>query len=212
MKAVVLLLLTTRVLADGAPGDDWSSLPFPPSCEFNATQWAGRFPGTARPYNASLAIFDPRKFSVAMSADGCVQHAPVTTTAKDAQCLYATNAGFFDFPPHAACEGNLFLGGALKQFLSPLLTNIAVNGTHALVGYFASGATAVAVRPASLVSGRGWLVRDGKSYVNASREFPQAATDGFVREWAPRTGAGVRADGAGMLLTIDGIEGTSQAA
>ena len=52
------------------------------------------------------------------------------------------------------------------------------------------GSSASAVGPSSLVSGRGWLVRRGRSYVNSSREFPDAGTDGFVREWAPRTGAG----------------------
>jgi exopolysaccharide biosynthesis protein len=212
MRFLLLPLLLFLAVAI-APFDDWDATPFPLSnVLLNVSQWTGRFPGTNRQYNASLAIFDPRKFSIALGANGCVQHAPVSDTAKGANCTYSTNAGFFAFPPHAACEGNLFLGGALKQFLSPSLANVAVNGTHSLAGYFASGSSASAVGPSSLVSGRGWLVRRGRSYVNSSREFPDAGTDGFVREWAPRTGAGVRADGAGMLLTIDGIEGTSQAA
>jgi N-acetylglucosamine-1-phosphodiester alpha-N-acetylglucosaminidase len=214
MRALVFSVLLLALAVAGAPtGDDISAVPFPSSAiAFNATRWRGRFPNTGRVYNASLAIFDPRKLSIALRADGCVQHAPVSATAKGARCLYATNAGFFDFPPHAACEGNLFLGGQMKQFLSGSLANIAVNGSHVIAGYFANGSTAGAARPASLVSGRGWLVRGGAQYVNSSREFPSPTTDGFVKEWAPRTGAGVRADGAGMLLTIDGIEGTSQAA
>ncbi len=131
-------------------------------------------------------------------------------TASYAGCAYATNAGFFDFPPHAACEGNLIVNSSEIQFESSVRTNIAVNSTHVLVGY-SSNETVGLVNAASLVSGLGWLIRSGVSYVKSSREFP-APPPSFVTEWAPRTGAGVTADGLGLLLTVDGIEGTSQAA
>jgi hypothetical protein len=61
----------------------------------NASQWTGHF-ADGRPYNASLAIFDPRKLSIALSPNGCVDHAPVSATAKFASCAYAVNGGFFD--------------------------------------------------------------------------------------------------------------------
>ena len=122
---------------------------------------------------------------------------------------YATNAGFFDFPPHAACEGNLVIGGRVLQFLTPSRTSVALNGSHALVGY-STNATIGASAVTSLVSGLGWLVRDGADYVKLGREY--SAGNSFFTEWAPRPGAGWRTDGAGLLLTVEGIEGTSAAA
>lgn len=198
-------------VAGAAPtGADFDAAPFPSApVNLNASQWIGHF-ADGRPYNASLAIYDPRKLSIALSPNGCVDHAPVSATAKFAGCAYAVNGGFFDFPPKAACEGNLVISGGVRQFPSDALTNIAVNATHAIAGYLANGSMALSLGISSLVSGRGWLVRGGKQYVNSSREC--GPNDSFVRELAPRTGVGVRADGAGMLLTIDGIEGTSLAA
>ena len=91
--------------------------------------------------------------------------------------------------------------------------NLALNASHAMVGYTTAATVAASAAPASLVSGLFWLVRDGAVYVNRSREYPASGgVPGFVAERAPRTGAGLRADGAGLLLTVDGIEGTSQAA
>ena len=197
-------------LAAAAAADDWAAVPLPagPRMALNATQWKGAFRTTGRAYNASLAVFDARAFTVALPPSGCTQHAATSTTAKLAHCAYATNGGFFDFPPHAACEGNLILNNVLTQYLSPDRTNVAVNATHALVGYSTS-ATVGASAASSLVSGLGWLVRDGASYVKSAREYSSSS---FFTEWAPRTGAGWRADGAGLLLTVDGIEGTSKTA
>ena len=192
-------------------GDDWDGVPLISGARkpLNATQWHGVFRTTRRPYNASLAIFDARDWSVVLPANGFELHTATSASARGAGCAYATNAGFFDFPPHAACEGNLALGGRVVQFLSPDRVNLAVNASHALVGYSTAGSVG-ASQPASLVSGLGWLVRGGASYVNRSREYAPGSS--FFTEWAPRTGAGWRSDGAGLLLTVDGIEGTSAAA
>jgi exopolysaccharide biosynthesis protein len=56
----------------------------------------------------------------------------------------------------------------------------------------------------SFISGAGWLLRQGASYVNKSREY--SPTDGFYTEKAPRTGVGLSKAGAVMLLVVDGIE------
>lgn len=198
-------------LAASAAADDWAAVPLPsgPRTSLNATQWHGHFRTTRRAYNASLAVFDARAFSIALPPSGCTKHAATSTTAKLADCAYATNAGFFDFPPHAACEGNLVIGGAQAQFLEPDRTNVAINATHALIGYSTKATVGASAAPSSLVSGLGWLVRDGASYVKSAREFSPSS---FFTEKAPRTGAGWRADGSGLLLTLDGIEGTSAAA
>jgi hypothetical protein len=201
-------------LAPSSPAqaaDDWAAVPLRTGAHLplNATQWHGKFRTTARAYNASLAVFDARDWSVALPPSGCTKHSVTSASARGAGCAYATNAGFFDFPPHAACEGNLALAGAVLQYQTPSRTNVAVNGTHALVGYSTSG-TVAASAVSSLVSGLGWLVRDGADYVKSAREY--SAGNSFFTEKAPRTGAGWRADGAGLLLTVDGIEGTSAAA
>jgi len=197
--------------APAAAADDWAAVPLRAGAHLplNATQWRGRFRTTQRAYNASLAVFDARDWSVALPPDGCAAHAATSASAALRGCAYATNAGFFDFPPHAACEGNLALHGQVLQYETPSRTNVALNGSHALVGY-STNATVGRSAVSSLVSGLGWLVRDGADYVKSAREY--APGNGFFTEWAPRTGAGWRADGAGLLLTVDGIEGTSAAA
>lgn len=194
-------------------GDDWSAIAFSAGpVALNATRFVGHFRTTGRAYNATLATFDARKWSVGLPPNGCVDHATTSSSATLLKCAYAANAGFFDFPPHAACEGNLILAGAVKQFTSTVRVNVATNATHTMIGY-SSSATIASVAPSSLVSGLFWLVRDGAPYVKESREYPAAGkAPSFVTEKAPRTGSGVRADGVGMTLAVDGIEGTSSAA
>lgn len=195
-----------------AAADDWAAVALPTaSSPLNATRFVGRFRTTGRAYNATLATFDMRKWAVGLRPDGCAEHAATSDTAALLRCAYASNAGFFDFPPHAACEGNLVLASAVKQFTSTVRVNVAVNASHAMVGY-SSAATVASVAPTSLVSGMFFLVRDGAPYVKASREFPAGPAPSFVTEKAPRTGAGLRADGVGLTLAVDGIEGTSAAA
>ena len=207
----LLLLLSTASLCR-AQTTDWSAVAFPQTAiPLNATRWSGHFRSTGRAYNATLAAFHPANFSIVLPPNGCVDHSTTSATARAAGCSYATNAGFFDFPPHAACEGNLVLDGQLQQFTSSARTNVGRNATHFLVGY-ASNGTVEDVAPTFLVSGLGWLVRGGASYVADCREFSPGPPPSFVTEWAPRTGAGVRADGTALLLAIDGIEGTSAAA
>ena len=194
-------------------GDDWVALPFPSApAALNATKFAGKFRTTGRAYSATLATFDPRKWSVGLPPNGCVDHATTSSSATLLSCAYAANAGFFDFPPHAACEGNLILAGSVKQFTAAARVNVAANATHTMIGY-SSNATVASVAPTSLVSGLFWLVRNGAPYVTQSREYPaQGKAPTFVTEKAPRTGSGVRADGVGLTLAVDGIEGRSEGA
>jgi hypothetical protein len=62
------------------------------------------------------------------------------------------------------------LDRGVAQYLAPDRVNVAVNATHALVGY-STASTVGASQPASLVSGLGWLVRSGACYLNRSREY-----------------------------------------
>ena len=57
----------------------------------------------------------------------------------------------------------------------------------------------------TLISGIGWLVRNGESYVKHSREFAPSGNTSFVRIKAPRTAVGVMEDGSIMLAVVDGV-------
>ena len=56
-----------------------------------------------------------------------------------------------------------------------------------------------------LISGYGWLVRKGQSYVGKSPELTYES-GGFTMEKAPRTAVGIMKDYTMVLLEIDGEE------
>lgn len=56
-----------------------------------------------------------------------------------------------------------------------------------------------------LMTGNGWVVRNGQSYVNQSSDLG-GGTSGFCTEKAPRTAVGVLNNGSMILLEIDGEE------
>lgn len=126
-------------------------------------------------------------------------------------CQLATNGGFFEFTP-PACEYNLIVNGSALQYPGDNTMNFGtIAGKKEFVIGYISAATYKSFGFSSLVSGRGWLVRKGASNVNATREFqPTPWTNGFVTEKAPRTGIGLRKDGALLLLVVDGIETQDQ--
>ena len=59
-----------------------------------------------------------------------------------------------------------------------------------------------------LLSGSGWLVRKGKSYVNQSADIDP--NSGFATEKAPRTAIGLMHDGSLVSVAVDGVEKTKQ--
>lgn len=56
-----------------------------------------------------------------------------------------------------------------------------------------------------MITGFGWLVRNGVSNVNLSQELT-FEPNGFTLEKAPRTAVGVFSNGTMMLLEVDGEE------
>lgn len=126
-------------------------------------------------------------------------------------CQLATNGGFFDMT-WPKCEGDAIVNG------STVIWEGTGTGTKDLVvlGLIPSRkATAIGyVSPStyksygfhSLLSGRGWLVRDGVDYANKSHEFENNVTAAFITEKAPRTAVGVTGDGSLLILVVDGVE------
>lgn len=212
------LALAAAAAAAAAADDDVVKVPFaaaPAAPAVAASRFSGTFPSDGRPYNATQGLItDGALMSVQIGyPDGCVNHAATSATARQHSCEYAVNGGFFDFPPHAACEGDLIINGTTFQF--PDMNRTFVGWSRAskstLIGY-TTPATYAAFQLDFLVSGNGWLVRDGAQYVNASREFnvaPGAKPPSFVSLLAPRTAVGVKADGTVLLVVVDGIEGSS---
>lgn len=188
-----------------------------PKRPLNATKFSGVF-STGKAYNATAALIqDGSRMSVQLPyPDGCAYHEATSVTAIEHGCQYATNAGFFDFPPAAACEGALIINGTLEQWPTAAtnLTFVGVSSARKEFVFGYSDSKHVGTYQLDfLVSGRGWLVRGGKQYVNSSREWapitPGSKPPAFVSLWAPRTSLGVRADGTAIMAVVDGIEGSS---
>ena len=58
----------------------------------------------------------------------------------------------------------------------------------------------------SMISGRGWLVRSGRQYVDESKDFKNPRNNSFVLLKAPRTALGIKEDGSVFVAVVDGIE------
>ena len=58
----------------------------------------------------------------------------------------------------------------------------------------------------SLLEGLGWLIRDGKSYLEENRDFAPHYNSSFMKLKAPRTAMGLLKDGSIFLAVVDGIE------
>ncbi|EGD83604.1 hypothetical protein PTSG_04212 [Salpingoeca rosetta] len=189
---------------------DVDQLPWPnaTSQPLNVKKLTGHYNSTGRPYTAYLAILNNlSKFHFGLVPDGCKQHTTTQDSAQKLDCVYATNGGFFAFTP-PACEGNIIIDSKTIQL--PATGNCVFGLTEnkrTVVG-FVDGPDIAKFRFTQLLSGSGWLVRKGKSYVNKSRDI--SPTSGFVTEKAPRTAVGVRADGTLISLVVDGVEATKQ--
>ncbi|KNC46810.1 N-acetylglucosamine-1-phosphodiester alpha-N-acetylglucosaminidase [Thecamonas trahens ATCC 50062] len=144
---------------------------------------------------------------------GCGTKAYTTSTAAAGRCLAATNAGFFDVAT-GACLGSLVSDGKVVQastLVRPSFGMLAANAhrTHPVffAGYVAA-TTETELASAgfvNLVSGVGWLVANGTSFLNASIAIEHPSPS-FVAEAAPRLAIGHDADGRLMILEVDGDE------
>jgi len=162
--------------------DDVVALPFPPGpyAPLNATSWSGIVHSTGRSYTGHLGVsHDASLFSVELPPNGCQEHRAVSTVVAELGCELATNGGFFQFTP-PACQFNLIADNDVKLWTTDLNfvgLGISQARKRTTVGYIGD---ASGYEFQSLVSGQGWLVRDGKVYVNSSREFSPG--NGFYSE------------------------------
>jgi exopolysaccharide biosynthesis protein len=117
-------------------------------------------------------------------------------------CQAATNAGFFSFS--GSCVGNSIVDGNVVAWDTPgnPAFGVLANNT-VVVGYVQNSDDYTFT---SMISGRGWLVRNGKQYVDSSKDFKHPRNNSFVMLKAPRTAVGVKEDGSVFIAVVDGVE------
>jgi N-acetylglucosamine-1-phosphodiester alpha-N-acetylglucosaminidase len=196
-------------LRSASGGDDldvfpWRSAPFSPLV---ARSWNGSAPHTGRAYTGHVGIVqDSSQFSFELPANGCKIRNNVSAVAPAFGCTVATNGGFFSFA--GACEGDAIINGSTVIWGGEdrAVFGVVPGKKSTMIGYV-SNSTVGSYGFYSLLSGLGFLVRNGANYVNSSHEFqPSPGGSSFVTEKAPRTAVGVTADGSLFLAVVDGIE------
>jgi len=165
---------------------------------------------TKRPYSAFVAIVgDPRDVHVMLPNNTCSKVAKTSDTAREHNCLYAINAGFFDVPNHK-CIGNVVSNGHVVQLPATASASFGIahdrNGKAVLItGFLGQQELNSTFKYEELVSGAGWLVRNGKSNLESSSDLDIGGH--FVTIKAPRTAVGYYASNSSILiLEVDGEE------
>lgn len=132
---------------------------------------------------------------------------------RDLGCQVVSNAGFFNVTSNA-CLGDLVSAGVVHQLSDLHNVNFGVRNGSFVVGYVEKEEITDPQRPAFdfLISGLGWLVRNGKSYVkesfsaqgDAESMKPQATGPQFVTVHSARTALGHDKHGNLLLLQVEG--------
>lgn len=194
------------------PDYDVFSFPHSPSKSSDLVwyQKAGNITSTGRPYLAHVAVFQPAFFSFyPPTTSGCIDYMKTSVSSStNYDCEYATNGGFFIM--NAAendqnlCVGNLVSDGhpwVLEGFDD---VNFGITKEHRVVMGFIDETVYMDLNFSQLISGKGWLVRNGASYISQSSDINP--TSNFAVEKAPRTSIGVFPNGSMVLYEVDGEE------
>jgi len=121
--------------------------------------------------------------------------------ARSERCLFATNGGPFIMgqpPTSATCLGYAISDGVSGSNLSTSFASFGLTKNNDFILGVLQPADVPALNFVQLLTGFGWLVRDGVA---------QRSTD---TEVAPRTAIGVDKQGRLLMLEVDGIEATDQ--
>ena len=149
---------------------------------------------------------------------GCDANATSTVaeTALKNGCHIATNAGFFNpeknQPGYGTCFGNIVIDSKVIQKTGIQNANFGIrrDGT-VVIGYLSEDEVADQSNPfVQLVTGVGWILRDGKSYLNVSQKTECKDTqttgslDKFFSVVSGRTLLGLDDYGFVHLVNVDG--------
>ena len=127
-------------------------------------------------------------------------------TASEHSCVFAINGGFFSFSapyclPEIRSDGhnvNIVYGNPTHPSIS-----IDVETKQVSVGFLELTQDNIGDYD-NVLTGVGWIVRNGTSYVSKSEDLD--INSSFVTESAPRTGLGIYKNGTMIMLTVDGQE------
>ena len=185
----------------------------PKSNNLNWFHLQGNYSTSGRPYSAYYAVFNREYFSF-YSADKekCDMYNSTSDISVKYNCEFSTNGGFFN-TNHSAegskCEGNLVSDSYVVQIPTDTSgtkrANLGINNKNEIIIGFMDNTTIDSILWTQLMTGNGWVVRNGQSYVNSSPDLG-GGTSGFCTEKAPRTAVGMLNNGSMILLEIDGEE------
>ena len=164
-------------------------------------------------------IKDPATMiSIQQPLDGGCQNLS-TSTVKDTAiqngCYIATNAGYFvpsDRTPYGACLGNIISDSKVIRKTGIQNANFGIRRDGSIViGYLSEDEVTDSENPfVQLVTGVGWIIRNGKSYATESikAECKDTQTTGDMQRFfdvqSARTLIGVDGNGYVHLVTVDG--------
>lgn len=173
----------------------------------------GYYASTGRPYTGYVATFSPNFFSFYPSSkQGCTSLVkPSESSYSTYTCDYATNGAFFTWDistTGSLCIGNLISDGKAWQLPTDGTgtgrANFGITESGDVFTGFIDSSVIQANNFSQLITGYGWLVRNGQDNVNASQDL--SPKGGFTNEKAPRTAVGVFGNGTMVLLEVDGEE------
>ena len=195
---------------------DFDTFAYKPS-DISGLSWGkitGNFKSTGNYYSAYYSTFSPSFFSYYPAThNGCLQLVKTSKSSTDFGCDYAINAGFFTWDitvSGSLCIGNLISDGKVWQLPTDGSgtgrANYGITADNTIVSGFINSDVIANSNFTQLITGWGWLVRNGESYVAKSADLPTSPTS-FTYAIAPRTVIGHFRNGTMIFLQYDGQEG-----
>jgi len=136
--------------------------------------------------------------------DKCPGVAATSTTSEKHGCKLATNAGFFGMSDHT-CIGPIVSDGNIIHTGSSLGALFGITNDGKYIAGYVNESVIQSSNFKQLVQGRGWLVRNGQSYLDTAAE-KENIPKSFIQLLAPRLAIGWDQEGRLILVVIDGVE------
>jgi exopolysaccharide biosynthesis protein len=152
---------------------------------------------------------DLSRFSVALPSNGCAVRDTTTNTARLHNCAAAVNFGYFQFSAKPTyCLGNIVVNESIVLWSGDGNPMMAVTNTKTTIMGVLAKSDIAKYGVTFAASGFGTLVLDGQVHQAGIERTKKAikALRPTAEEIAPRTVAGLDAQGRLFLVDIDGVE------
>jgi len=136
--------------------------------------------------------------------DRCPGVADTSVTGAKHGCKIATNAGFFGMQDHS-CIGPIVSDGKIIHSASRLGAVFGITNEGKFIAGYVNESVIEKSNFKQLVQGRGWLVRNGQSYLDTAAD-KEGISKSFIQLLAPRLAIGWDQQGRLILLVVDGVE------